>query len=121
MSDFPRGWTLNAIQNATGVDAAIVVPGVQSVTHVLDSIYLKIVSYTATAAIYVCTWQVLLGGVSVLGGLLAVPAGQVGSDSVSFGGLDLAPLSGLPLAVQFSGAGPPASFWQEITIQGHDI
>jgi hypothetical protein len=118
--DFPRGWTYYNTQNATGVAAAITVPGTIGVVHVLDSIYLKATNYTGAAGAFSDVWQAVIAATIVLQGILSLPAATVSNDSISLSGLELATAPGGALTVQHLTA-PGAGFYEEITIQGHDI
>ena len=116
MSEFPRGWLLT-MQAGGGALASITVPAVPGVVHVLDSFSAV---YTCSAA----TGTASANNVQITGGpllaLLALPGGAVGSDSGGGSGLDYATAPGAALTVAFAGASP-GSFFEFLTIQGHDI
>ena len=128
MPEFPRGWTINAWSNSPVLCAAQVSP-MAGVTRVLDSIYAKVVNYgNASGSLWFV--ETFIGAASgptlVLQNMLAVnpyvggPPTEFTQDALSLSGLDLASQSGQGLSVQMNAANP-ASYWAEITIQGHDI
>lgn len=117
--EFPRGWTLNTVQNGTNVAATITVPAITGVVHVLDSIFAKAANLAAAAAALSVDVRTTAAGVLVLDNLLVVPAG-IGQDTLPLGGLNISSSLGGTIVVAFAG-GPGVSQWEELTIQGHDI
>jgi hypothetical protein len=122
VSDLPRGWTLsNRVVNSG--TAAVTVPGINGVLHVLDSVSAKIAT-SGAASLYT---TVLLNSSDtvytafVLGELIAQSAaGASSSDSFSLSGLDLAATAGAALTITFYSAAI-ANTDEFLIVQGHDV
>jgi hypothetical protein len=119
-SEFPRGWTINSAQNASGAAPDITLPNITGIVHVLDSLTAKWTNYATTAAAATPTLTVTNAGQTVLQTILAVGTGAIGTDSVSFSGLNIASPPGSSFEVKMS-AGPGANQFADLTIQGWDI
>lgn len=120
MADFPRGWALNNIQNASGVASSVTAPATPGVVHVLDSLYASAANFTGGAVALTPTLFVVTAAGTVLESLIVVAASAVARDSVSFSGLDIASSVGGTIVLTLT-PGPPAGCWLELTAQGHDI
>lgn len=116
--DFPRGWTLNNVQLATGSAAQVTVAATPGVVHVLDSVRAKLADINAGPGLLTFLIQVLTAAGTVE---QAIIAAQIpGADEVDLTSLEIASAPGGSIVVAFNGA-TSAGVFQEITIQGHDI
>jgi hypothetical protein len=124
MTDFPRGWTLQAYA-VNGASPSITVPATPGVVHVLDSYSAKLMNASTAAG----TLSTLLlnssdGAFSgyVLGiiGASQVTSGSVDVDTAGGSSLDLAAGAGASLTIAF-GAISLTNSSEWLLIQGHDI
>jgi hypothetical protein len=119
---FPRHWTFPAI--GIGVAASINMPGAPGVTHVLESVTADFVAFGSAGTLgpILTAYAGGSSGTVLMAWRLEAssPTGaEVGQDSMSLTGLELATLPGQSLLVQFDTI-PPAGWYQNLVIQGRD-
>ena len=105
--------------NVGGAAASITVAALGGVSHVLDSLTARVISFGGTTAA-AFTLQVTASGFVVLAWTMAITAAAYDKDDISFSGLDISTLPNTSLVVAFTTA-PPVNVAQDITIQGHDV
>ena len=110
--ELPRGWSLNAFN--TGTTAVIVIPAVQNIIHVLDTIAFRLTDNLAAISENAF---VLDGATVILTFQLFAPTVQI-PDDIQWNG----PLAGsvaTSLTIEFGGS--TANTIEEIHVTGHDV
>lgn len=116
--EFPRGWQVQAAQNASGLVAGFTVAGVPGISHVIEGVQFIWENYQAGSIAIAALAQVLINGAVVWTGIISSPAG-FGKDSASFVGPRLVPV-GQSIGAQINIA-PGAGQFSQVEMQAHDI
>lgn len=116
--EFPRGWTLSAVAGNPNT-ASVTVPAVAGVSHVLDSLYAKLISEGGGGGTFAPSITVTVSGILVLTVFLVVGV-TVGVDDFQGSDLGLTTTPGNSIVVTFT---QPcvATTIEELVIQGHDL